>query len=211
MRTLKFVILVGWMAGCGGGAKPAENAKTEVPAAEPPKTDTATTDSDAAPSDTSKTAAADTKPSETAAKPAEPPAKEAAPSGNCTKDMFKKYGEAAFLKVNDAIIAKAVAAPVDKVGPSFKKLAKNKAEATRVKKNLAAFLVKVYGGPDNYKGRDMEAVHKGMKITSDQYDWFVNNVVVSALKENGVADDDINNCFAPPVTDASFKASIVGK
>jgi hypothetical protein len=69
----------------------------------------------------------------------------------------------------------------------------------------------VYGGPDNYTGRDMEKVHKGMKITSDQYDWFVSNVVVTALKESGVADDDIKNCFAPPVVDPAFKASIVGK
>ena len=39
-----------------------------------------------------------------------------------------------------------------------------------------------------------------MKITSEQYDWFIQNVVVSALKENGVSEDDITHCFAPPVT-----------
>jgi hemoglobin len=196
--------LFGLLAACGGSPKPAESAKTDTPAVDSAKADTMAPDAGAM--------ATDTKPAEAAAKPDEPAAaKDTAPAGNCTKDMFKKYGEEAFLKVNDSIIAKAVAAPVDKVGPTFKKLAKNKAEAAKVKKHLAELLVKVYGGPDNYKGRDMETTHKGMKITSDQYDWFIGNVVVAALKENGVSDDDIKNCFAPPVTDTAFKASIIGR
>jgi hypothetical protein len=140
----------------------------------------------------------------TATKPPEPPK-------DCYKDMFKKYGEAAFLKVNDAIVKKAVDAPEDKIGKTFKALAKKPKDADRVKKNLAAFLVKVYGGPDNYKGKPMEAAHAKMKITSEQYDWFIQNVVVPALKENGVSEEDITYCFAPPVTDEKFKASIVGK
>ena len=204
-KVTTFVALMALVA-CGGSAKPAEAPKAEEAKADAPKAADNAADA-APPADTAKAG-------DTAAKPADAPApaKEAeAPAGNCTKDMFKKYGEDAFLKVNDSIIAKAVAAPTDKIGNTFKKLAKNKAEAEKVKKHLAQFLVKVYGGPDAYKGKTMEAVHKGMKITSDQYDWFVENVVVAALKDNGVSDDDIKNCFAPPVTDASFKATIVGR
>lgn len=192
-------------AACGG--KNAESNQAEAPKGETAKN---TTDVGAKPADSASNAStADTA---NATPPAgAPAAKEPPPAGSCTKDMYQKYGEAAFLKVNDAIIAKAVAAPTSKVGTSFKKLAKKKTAAARVKKDLAAFLVKVYGGPDTYQGADMETAHAGLKITSDQYDWFIGNVVVPALKENGVSDDDITNCFAPPVTDPTFKASIVAK
>jgi len=131
------------------------------------------------------------------------------PKKDCHKDMFGKYKAEGFAKVNDSIIKKAVEAPEDKVGKTFKKLAKDKKAAERVKANLLAFLTKVYGGEDKYKGKDMPTAHKGMKITSEQYDYFVKEIVVPALKENGVSEDDITNCFAPPITDEAFKSSIV--
>lgn len=193
-------------AACGG--KNAQSSQAETPKAE---TANNTTDVAAKPADSANSSAAAATANASGTPADKPAAKDSPAAGSCTKDMYKKYGEAAFLKVNDAIIAKAIAAPASKVGTSFKKLAKKKAEAGRVKKNLAAFLVKVYGGPDTYQGADMETAHAGLKITSDQYDWFVGNVVVPALKENGVTEDDITNCFAPPVTDPSFKASIVSK
>ena len=101
------------------------------------------------------------------------------------------------------------AAPVDKVGGSFAAL--TPAQVTTLKTNLGAFLVYAYGGPNNYTGKTMEAAHAGLAITSDQYDYFITDVVVAALTEGGVAADDISGCFAPVVTDATFKASIVGK
>jgi hypothetical protein len=57
----------------------------------------------------------------------------------------------------------------------------------------------------------MKAAHAGLAISSDQYDYFITEVVVPALAENGVPADDITGCFAPPVTDPAFKASIVGQ
>jgi len=125
--------------------------------------------------------------------------------------MFQKYGSA-FVQVRDAIVTKALAAPVDKLGSSFQTLAvKPPAQVQAFNDNLAAFLIQVYGGPQNYSGRSMEAAHAGLNITSDQYDYFVTQVVVPALAENGVPESDIMNCFAPPVVDPAFKASIVGK
>jgi len=200
-------LIVATMASAACGGKNAESSQAEAPKAE---TANSTTEVGAKGADAASSAAT-TETAVASTSAGAPAAKESAPAGNCTKDMYQKYGEAAFLKVNDAIIAKAVAAPTSKLGTSFKKLAKKKAATERVRKNLAAFLVKVYGGPDTYQGADMETAHKGLKITSDQYDWFIGNVVVPALKENGVTEDDITNCFAPPVTDPSFKASIVGK
>jgi hypothetical protein len=65
----------------------------------------------------------------------------------------------------------------------------------------------------------MVAAHTGLGITSAQFDYFIGNIVVPALTNSGVkhgvggaADpNDITTCFAPVVTDAAFKASIVGK
>ena len=130
----------------------------------------------------------------------------------CTSAMFEKYGETAFLAVNDSIIANAVAAPTSEVGTSFQDLAAAGEERVEeFRGNLAAFLVMVYGGPANYSGPSMEDAHAGLAITSDQYDYFVTEVVVPSLAENGVPTSDIQNCFAPPVVDPDFKASIVGQ
>jgi hypothetical protein len=131
----------------------------------------------------------------------------------CSSQMFDKYGTDAFLAVRDSIVTKALAAPTDKLGDSFQSFAggATAAQIQTFQDHLAAFLVMVYGGPKSYSGRDMEAAHAGLNITSDQYDYFITEVVVPALSDNGVPADDISNCFAPPVTDAAFKASIVGQ
>ena len=79
------------------------------------------------------------------------------------------------------------------------------------KKNLGDFLVVAYGGPNNYQGRTMEAAHTGLAITKAQYDYFIANIVVKALTDNGVPGDDVSSCFAPPVTDEKFVNSIINK
>lgn len=131
---------------------------------------------------------------------------------SCTAQMFDKYGQEAFLAVNDAIIAASVAAPTAMVGTSFQDLAAAGEErVAEFTANLAAFLVFVYGGPNDYTGPSMEEAHEGLDITSEQYDYFVTEIIVPVLAEAGVAEDDITNCFAPPVVDPAFKASIVGQ
>jgi hypothetical protein len=91
--------------------------------------------------------------------------------------------------------------------------------AATFKGKLAAFLVYAYGGPSTitytdgvaYSGmQNMVGAHTGLAITSDQYDYFITNIVVPALTDNGVTTPDVSSCFAPTVTDTSFKASIVG-
>ncbi len=131
----------------------------------------------------------------------------------CTTQMFDKYGEAAFLAVNQSIIDKSLAAPTAQVGSSFQDLAATADEArlAAFTTNLGEFLVMVYGGPANYSGPTMEDAHAGLEITSDQYDYFVTEIIVPALAENGVPMEDITDCFAPPVVDEAFKASIVGQ
>ena len=146
------------------------------------------------------------------------------------KNAWDTFGADAFVKVNESIIEKTLAElnganGTANLGSSFTRIGTNDSPAFRddaatFKGKLAAFLVYAYGGPDSitytdgktYSGpQDMVAAHTGMGISSSQYDYFITNMVVPALTGNGVSMDDVSNCFAPIVTDAAFKASIVGR
>ena len=152
-------------------------------------------------------------------------------------NAFDTYGATAFVAVNEEIFAlvgaEVTAHGTTNLGDSFTKVgtgnpASTAHDAATFKGNLAAFLVFAYGGPTEitytdgktYAGeQDMPTAHTGLGITNAQYDYFIANIVVPALVNKGVkhgagtaADpNDITSCFAPVVTDASFKASIVGK
>jgi len=145
------------------------------------------------------------------------------------KNAFDTYGTTAFVAVNKAIFAN-VGAEVTahmstNVGDSFTKIGTGQPAATsdnaaQFEGALGAFLVYVYGGPDSitytdgqvYSGmQDMATAHTGLGITSAQYDYFVTSIVVPALTTSGVPMDDVSSCFAPPITSAAFKATIVGK
>jgi hypothetical protein len=145
------------------------------------------------------------------------------------KNAWDTFGVNAFVAVNEAIFTKVgaelTANGSRNLGDSFSKIGTGETpayndDAATFKGKLAAFLVYAYGGPESitytdnkqYTGpQDMVKAHQGMNITSAQYDYFIANIVVPALTDNGVTGDDVSSCFAPIVTDASFKASIVGK
>jgi hemoglobin len=117
-------------------------------------------------------------------------------SGTCTTQMYAKYGKDAFTAVNTKILKNVVQVSSinpSPIGDSFKGLTDQ--AVARVEANLLDFLIKVYGGPDNYKGEDMTTSHIGLNITSEQYDAFVGMVVVPALAASGVPNSDITNCF----------------
>ncbi len=145
------------------------------------------------------------------------------------KNAFDTYGATAFVAVNKAIFANVTAEitanGITNLGDSFTKVGTGNPpstmdDAATFEGKLAAFLVFAYGGPTkitysdgkSYDGvQDMEEAHIGLNITAAQYDYFVASIVVPALTDSGVPVDDVSSCFAPIVTDASFKASIVGK
>jgi len=66
--------------------------------------------------------------------------------------------------------------------------------------SLANFLGNLYGCPDAppYSGPTMEEAHAGMAITQQEYDDFV-ALIAGVLGDNGVPNDTINTCFAPPL------------
>jgi hypothetical protein len=145
------------------------------------------------------------------------------------KNAFDTYGATAFVAVNESIFANVgteiTANGTTNLGDSFTKIGSGTPvstvdQAATFKGKLAAFLVYAYGGPTSIKytdgitytgPQDMVSAHVGLGITSSQYDYFIANSVVPALTTNGVPTNDVSSCFAPVVTDPTFKASIVGK
>ena len=136
------------------------------------------------------------------------------------KNAWETYGVNAFVAVNKAIFAEVTAELNSQgdanLGNSFATVN----DFATFEGRLAAFLVFAYGGPTSitytdgkmYDGvQDMQQAHAGLGITSAQYDYFVANIIVPALTKSGVPMDDISSCFAPLVTDAAVKASIVGQ
>ena len=144
------------------------------------------------------------------------------------KNAFDTFGAAAFVKVNESIFtnvfAEVGANGATNLGNSFGKIGTGMPPSTAdnaatFKGKLASFLVYAYGGPESitytgskvYAGpQDMVSAHTGLAITNEQYDYFVANIVVPALTANGVTTADVSSCFAPTITTAAFKASIVG-
>lgn len=145
------------------------------------------------------------------------------------QNAFETYGIAGFVAVNEAIFdsfsSEYEANGSANLGDSFTRVGSGIPPSTSddlptFKGKLAAFLVYAYGGPsritytDNlsYEGpQDMTEAHTGLGITSGQFDYFITDIVVPALLSAGVTPDDIGSCFAPVVTSASFKASMVDK
>jgi hypothetical protein len=163
---------------------------------------------------------------------------ESAGSGlQCTggKNAFDKYGVAAFVAVNKSIFKnvgtqEGTEAGVAGLGPSFTEIGSGKIGDASVpalddngatfEGKLAAFLVYSFGGPSEitytdgktYSGLTMlTTAHTGLGITSDEYTYFVTNVVVPALTSNGVTKADVTACFAPVIEDPNFMAQVVGQ
>lgn len=130
----------------------------------------------------------------------------------CSNKMYAKYGDAGFQAVNNNIAKLALAAPASKLGSSFQtKIAQaSKDRQTQFAEHLLLFLETAYGRTDKtYDGPGMVPAHAGLAITIAQYQYFINDVVVPALKTAGVAPEDISACFAPVVLDAGFVATTV--
>ncbi len=73
----------------------------------------------------------------------------------------------------------------DDLAPFFKDVEMKKLMAHQTK-----FLAHVLGGPDEYTGRQLRAVHKGLEITKPLFDE-VAELLAETLEEGGVSDDDV--------------------
>jgi hypothetical protein len=143
------------------------------------------------------------------------------------KNAYETYGMAAFLTVDAAIFTN-VGTELNKNGPknlgdSFSLIGKGQPASTKddaavFQAKLGAFLVAAYGGPSSimvdgtsYSGNiDLVTAHTGLKITSDQYSYFVMSIVVPALTGSGVKSEDVMSCFAPVVLASAVEDAVVG-
>jgi hypothetical protein len=131
------------------------------------------------------------------------------PAG-CDVDICSKY-VAAMPTVVREIVEQASTDPTfeDDFAPL---VSEGKKAVGAFEQSLANFLGNLYGCPDAppYSGPTMEEAHAGMAITQQEYDDFV-ALIAGVLGDNGVPNDTINTCFAPPLQDASFAGTIIGQ
>jgi truncated hemoglobin YjbI len=127
----------------------------------------------------------------------------------CVTDVCMTYG-AAVPAVASKIVDDAAADPLF-MADFAPLVAEGPAAVQAFKDSLANFISDAYGCTANaYTGPTMEAAHAGMGITQSEYDAFI-GLIVNVLVGAGVPDDDINLCFAPPLVDPAFVATIVGQ
>ena len=127
----------------------------------------------------------------------------------CETDVCATYG-AAVPAVSEQIVMTAAADPMfmDDFAPL---VAQGDDAVQAFIDSLANFISDAYGCTDGaYTGPSMEAAHAGLDITQDEYDAFI-VLIAGVLADAGVPEDDINLCFAPPLVDPAFVATIVGQ
>ena len=126
----------------------------------------------------------------------------------CETDICATYG-AAVPAVSEAIVMQAAADPL--FMDDFAPLVAAGDEAVEAFiASLAAFISDAYGCSEGaYTGPSMEAAHTGLDITQEEYDAFI-GLIVGVLTDAGVPESDITACFAPPLVDPDFVATIVG-
>ena len=131
------------------------------------------------------------------------------PAG-CDVDICSKYVAAMPIVVRE-IVEQASTDPTfeDDFAPL---VAQGKEAVGAFEQSLANYLGNLYGCPDapDYDGPSMEAAHAGMAITQQEYDDFL-ALIAGVLGDNGVPNDTISSCFAPPLQDASLAGQIIGQ
>jgi truncated hemoglobin YjbI len=123
-------------------------------------------------------------------------------------DICMTYG-AAVPAVAGQVVDEAAADPMfmDDFAPL---VAEGPAAVAAFKTSLANFITDAYGCTTGaYTGPGMVQAHTGLNITQAEYDAFI-GLIAGVLADNGVPMSDINNCFAPPLVDPGFAATIIG-
>lgn len=97
-------------------------------------------------------------------------------------------GEPAITAVCDDFVGRAASDPkvnfFRKGVPGAKEWQPTPEELATFKKHLVQFVEMAAGGPQMYEGRDMKTVHKGMKITSSEFDALAADLSASLDKFN---------------------------
>ncbi len=129
-------------------------------------------------------------------------------AATCEIDICATYG-AAVPAVSAEIVMQAAADPL--FMDDFAPLVAAGDEAVQgFIDSLAAFISDAYACSEGaYTGPSMVDAHTGLDITQDEYDAFL-GIIVGVLADAGVPETEITACFAPPLVDPAFVATIVG-
>lgn len=132
------------------------------------------------------------------------------PTG-CDQNMFAKYTDAGFQKVNGLILSNVQAADTNQLGTSFVThiFDANSTRQTEFGEHLLQFLETGFGSKTAYTGPAMLPAHAPLKISIAQYNYFIQEAVVPALTTAGVTSSDISACFAPVVTNLDFVKTVI--
>lgn len=201
-RFLAILVTTAALAACGGDDGGEEGADSDPDTSAGPTTSPTTTSPTATTDDPSTTT---DDPSTTT----DDPDTGSTGVATCQTDICATYGPAVPLVVGQ-IVDEAAADPMF-MADFAPLVAMGTPAVDAFKASLTAFISDAYGcSMDTYTGPSMEDAHEGMGITQEEYDAFV-GLIAGVLSSNGVPDDDINLCFAPPLVDPAFAATIVGQ
>lgn len=129
-------------------------------------------------------------------------------AATCETDICATYG-AAVPMVSEQIVMQAAADPMfmDDFAPL---VAQGDDAVQAFIDSLANFISDAYGCTEGaYTGPSMVDAHTGLGITQEEYDAFI-VLIAGVLADAGVPEEDITACFAPPLVDPDFVATIVG-
>jgi hemoglobin len=107
-----------------------------------------------------------------------------------TKSLYERLGGVnAISAVVDQFIGNVAANPkmVRTFAPLLADVTKNGANSVKLQSlrtNLIDQIGQASGGPQTYKGKDMVSAHRGMKITDDEFNSLVNDLVLALNKFN---------------------------
>lgn len=127
----------------------------------------------------------------------------------CMTDVCATYGPA--VPVVASLIVDRAATDPNFAADFAPLVAAGPAAVAAFKTSLANFVSDAYGcSTGAYNGPSMQAAHAGLNITQPEYDAFI-GLIAGVLADAGVPDDDISYCFAPPLVDPAFAATIIGQ
>ncbi|WP_246076856.1 group I truncated hemoglobin [Amycolatopsis cihanbeyliensis] len=74
------------------------------------------------------------------------------------------------------------------------------------RRHMTAFLISAVGGPDTYRGRDLNSAHEGLAVTGSDFDGIA-ELLAQSLREHAVAEEDVATVLTRI---GSLRSQIVG-
>lgn len=97
-------------------------------------------------------------------------------AGSNTSTLYSRLGaQEGISKIVDTFTVNCVSDP--RVNAYFLAAAADRARLSRFKTHISDLLCELSGGPCQYRGKDMQTAHTDMRITDEQFNAFIENLV----------------------------------